>query len=50
MFDSKQPFLDSLTADDWNLVFDNVSEDKTCGFLSYGEYIVIRNGNKVFAK
>ena len=47
---NKQSFLDSLTADDWYLAFSNVSEDKACGFYPYDDFIVIRNGNKVFAK
>ena len=50
MFDIKQSFLDSLTADDWNLAFSNVSEDKACGLYPYDKCIVIRNGNKVFVK
>ena len=50
MFDTNQSFLDSLTVDDWNLAFSNVSDDKACGFSPYYECIVIRNGNKVFAK
>ena len=50
MFDNDQDFLDSLTADDWNLAFSNVSEDKACVFEPDSECIVIRNGNKVFAK
>ena len=49
-FDDSQSFLDSLTADDWNLAFCNVSEDKACVFLPNNEFIIIRNGNKVFAK
>ena len=50
MFDTDQSFLDSLTVEDWNLAFDNISEDKACACDTYGECIVIRNGNKVFAK
>ena len=49
-FDNTQSFLDSLTVEDWNLAFSNVSEDKACAFNPCGECIIIRNGNKVFAK
>ena len=49
-FDNDPSFLDSLTVDDWNLAFSNVSEDKACVFWPSGECIVIRNGNKVFTK
>ena len=49
-FYTEQSFLDSLTAEDWNLSFSNVSEDKVCVFEPDGECIVIRNSNKVFVK
>ena len=49
-FDNSQSFIDSLTVEDWNLAFSNVSEDKACGFCPWDECIIIRNGNKVFVK
>ena len=52
MFDTDQSFLDSLTVNNWNLALDSISEDHAFAiFPAYiCEFIVIRNGNKVFAK
>ena len=51
-FDNTQSFLDSLTAEDWNLALDSISEDRAFAIYPahYCEFIVIRNGNKVFTK
>ena len=51
-FAIKQSFLDSLTADDWNLALDSISEDHAFAIFPYDNcnLIVIRNGNKVFLK
>ena len=49
-FDKNQSLLDSLTIDDWNLAYSNVTDDKAYAFDSGYGTIIIRNGNKVFAK
>ena len=49
-FDGSKTFLDTLTIDDWNLIFDAVADDKVSAFEPTCECMIIRNGNKVFAK